>query len=348
MKKLKQIAVLLGIILLLFIANILITTGFFRTVDNQFDGTIFKKIPIKGAEDITLSILDSFSLVSATSRNGLPPTEEEFGGLYFMDLKNTDFKTTLLTANFPTSFAPHGISMLKTDSTYTVMAINHTPKGSTIEVFTLHGDSLAYKKTLTDSAMISPNDIVLLDENRFYFTNDHRYTEGIGLFFEEYGGRSISNVVYFDGKNYTEVAGGIAYANGINFDAKRNLLFVASPRGFLVKVYSKNNDGSLDFIEDIPCGFGVDNIEIDTEGNLWIGGHPNLLQFKAYAQGKKETSPSEIIKITYKGKGDYVIEHIYTEDGSNMSGATVAAPFGDYIFTGNVMDSHFLVLKREH
>ena len=52
MKKLKQIAVLLGIILLLFIANILITTGFFRTVDNQFDGTIFKKIPIKGGEDI--------------------------------------------------------------------------------------------------------------------------------------------------------------------------------------------------------------------------------------------------------------------------------------------------------
>jgi len=346
MKKIKRITIFTGIILLLFIANILISTGFFRTVDNQFNGTIFKEVPIKGAEDITLSVLDSFALVSATSRIKYPPTKEEFGELYFVDLKNTDFKTTLLTANFPTSFAPHGISMIKTDSTYTVMAVNHTPKGSTIEVFTLLGDSLVHKKTLTDSAMISPNDIVLLDKNRFYFTNDHRYTEGIGLFFEEYGGRSISNVVYFDGENYTEVADGIAYANGINFDAKRNLLFVASPRGFLINVYSKNDDGSLDFIEDIPCGFGVDNIEIDTQGNLWIGGHPNLLHFKSYAQGKKETSPSEIIKITYKRKGDYTIESIYTGDGSNMSGATVAAPFGDYIFTGNVMDSHFLILKR--
>ena len=54
---------------------------------------------------------------------------------------------------------------------------------------------------------------------------------------------------------------------------------------------------------------GVDNIEIDADGILWVGGHPNLLRFKAYAQGKKETAPSEIIKIDYKGKGDFTVEN---------------------------------------
>ncbi len=34
------------------------------------------------------------------------------------------------------------------------------------------------------------------------------------------------------------------------------------------------------------------------------------------------------------------------EDGSKMSASTVAAPFGDLILTGNVMDDHFLILKK--
>ncbi|MCH7525597.1 MAG: SMP-30/gluconolactonase/LRE family protein [Bacteroidetes bacterium] len=236
--------------------------------------------------------------------------------------------------------------MFKTDSTYKVVAINHTSFGHSIEVFTLNGEILSLEKSLTDDSMFSPNDIVLIDENRFYFTNDHKYTKGIGRFMEDYVGYSVSNVIYFDGENYIEVDKGIAYANGLNFDAKRNLLFVASPRKFLVKVYSKNSDGSLNFIEDIPCGTGVDNIEFDTKGNLWIGAHPNLLKFTAYAKDKEEFSPSEIIKIEYKGKNDYTVEKIYVNDGTEMSASTVAAPFGNLIFTGNVMDDKFLILKR--
>ena len=50
--------------------------------------------------------------------------------------------------------------------------------------------------------MIRPNDLVIVDENRFYFTNDHRYTKGFGKLVEEYAGLAISNVVYFDGSDY--------------------------------------------------------------------------------------------------------------------------------------------------
>jgi arylesterase / paraoxonase len=137
-----------------------------------------------------------------------------------------------------------------------------------------------------------------------------------------------------------------AYANGINFDANRNLLFVASPRKFLIKVFSVQTDGALEFIEDIDCNSGVDNIEFDTEGNLWVGAHPNLLRFAAYAKGKEATSPSEIIKIKYNGKNDYTVETVYLEDGSEMSASTVAAPFGNLLITGNVKDDAFLILKK--
>ncbi len=343
----KRIFLVILVLIIAFIAHTLFSTGFFRTVENQFNGTIIKKISLPGAEDITISKIDSFALISSTKRRIYPPKEQEEGGLYFMDLKNENFTFKHLSASFKKPFAPHGISMIKKDSAYTIMAVNHAAKGHSIEVFTFDGQNMNHVKSLTDASMISPNDLVLIDDNRFYFTNDHGYTKGIGKFSEEYLGLSVSNVVYYDGKTYSEVATGIAYANGINFDPKRNLLFIASPREFLIQVYAIKDDGSLDFIEDIPCGTGVDNIEIDHQGNLWSGAHPNLLRFKAYAKGKKDTSPSEIIKINYKGTNDFEVEKIYTEDGSVMSGSSVAAPFNNLILSGNVMDDHFLILKKE-
>ncbi len=342
----KRIILVVLVLIIAFIAHTLFSTGFFRTVENQFQGTIIKKIPLPGAEDITISHIDSFALISSTKRLVYPPKGQEQGGLYIMDLKNENFSIKHLTASFDKPFAPHGISMIKKDSIYTIMAVNHTSKGHSIEVFTFNGKNINHIKSLTDSSMISPNDVVVIDENRFYFTNDHGYTKGIGKFSEEYLGLSISNVMYYDGNSFRKVAKGIAYANGINFDPKRNLMFVASPRGFLIKVYRRKDDGSLDFVEDIPCETGVDNIEIDRYGNLWSGAHPNLLRFKAYAKGKKDTAPSEVIKVNYRGTNDYEVEKIYVEDGKVMSGSSVAAPFNDLILTGNVMDDTFLVLKK--
>ena len=346
MKFKKRILYAALILLLLFVANIFISTGSFRTIENNFDGEIIAKINIAGAEDITISKKDSFAIISSTARNKFPNTKQEIGGLFFLDLKTSNYKPVPLTSDFNKPFAPHGISMFQKDDVYTIAAINHTLEGEFIEIFTLEGTKLTHQKTLDNELIFSPNDIVFIDENRFYFTNDHKYKEGLNRLSEDYLGREISNVVYFDGQNYIEVANGIAYANGINFDAKRNLVFVASPRKFLVKVYQKNEDNTLTFIENIDCKTGVDNIEFDESNNLWIGSHPNLMHFAAYAKGKEDYSPSEIIKIDYKNMGDYTIEQIYMEDGSKMSASTVAAPFGDLILTGNVMDAHFLILKK--
>ena len=343
----KRILYAFLILLILFIANIFVSTGFFRTIENNFNGTILKEINLPGVEDITISQIDSFAILSSTDRKKIPNPNQQLGGLYFLDLKNNNYNPIHLTKNFKKPFAPHGISIFKKDSVYTIAAINHTKEGEFIEIFKLINQKLTHYKTLKHELIFSPNDLILLDENRFYFTNDHKYKDGLGKLAEDYLGLAISNVVYFDGENYIKVANGIAYANGINLDIKRNLLFVASPRKFLIKVYQKNDANSLTFIEDIDCKTGVDNIEFDTENNLWVGSHPNLLHFASYAKGDKEISPSEIIKINYQQKGKYSIEQIYIEDGSKMSASTVATPFGNLILTGNVMDSNFLILKKK-
>ena len=338
--------ILLGLILL-FAFYTMNSTGFFRNIEEVNQYQIHQKIALWGAEDITISRSDSFAIISSTKRNTFPAEEQERGDLYFMDLKNEPFKVQKLTGDITRSFAPHGISIFQTsDSTYKVAAINHTEEGHSIEIFQLKNEQLTFVKTIRDASLISPNDLVLVNENQFYFTNDHRSTEGFGKFQEEYLGFRKTNVVYFDGTDFKEVADGIAYANGINMDTKHNLLYVASVRDFLVKVYQILDKGDLKFIADIDCDTGVDNIEMDNEGNLWIGAHPSLLHFNFYNKNFKEKAPSEIIKVNFESAQKHSIEKIYVEDGSTMSGASVATPFGNYLLAGNVKDSIFLVLKK--
>lgn len=135
MSIIKKIVIIVLVLIIAFVANILISTGFFRKVENKFDGEIVKKINLLGAEDITVSVIDSFALISSTKRGIFPPVEENHGGLYLMELKSGNFSLKHLTSNFKTAFAPHGISIFKKDSTYKIMAINHTPSGHSIEVF---------------------------------------------------------------------------------------------------------------------------------------------------------------------------------------------------------------------
>ena len=346
-KSVKGISILL-LALIGYVFYIFYSTGYFRSVENAFAGTIVQKVKRPGVEDMQISYADDFMLFSSDDRASRRDGNPKQGHLYYLDLTKPSFEPLPLTTDLKIPFYPHGISMVRTaEHAYRVYAVNHVDGRHSIEVFDLQQDRLTHIQTLKDTSMISPNDIVALDGERFYFTNDHGYTQGLGKLGEEYLGWAASNVVYYDGQGYREVADGIAYANGINLDRERGLLFVASPRDFLVKVYEVTANGALEFIEDVACGTGVDNIEFAPDGKLWIGCHPSLLAFTAYAKGNAPIAPSEIITIDYKGKGDYSIESVFLDDGNQMSAATVATVYNDLIFVGNVMDDHFLILKNE-
>lgn len=347
MRILKALLVVFAAILC-YVFYIVQSTGFFKTLENRFEGKVLKSIDIVGAEDMQADYEGGFLLISSDDRAGHRDGDAKQGALYKIDLKDAALTPQKLISTYRNAFFPHGISMKKlNDSIHRVWVVNHVRRTHSIEVFDLRNDTLHHVKTLKDPTMISPNDVVAIDAERFYYTNDHGNVSGFRRTLEDYLGLRASNVGYFDGEEFREVADGIAYANGINYDLARNLLFVASPRGFLVKVYEVLASGDLKFIEDMDCQTGVDNIEFDPEGKIWIGCHPSLLHFSSYATGKKEIAPSEIITIDYRAKGDFKIESIYMNDGSDMSAATVAVPYGNLIFMGNVMDDAILVLERK-
>ena len=342
----KFLLLLLGLIIA-FVFYTLSSTGFFRSIENSTGFSITRSIDIPGAEDFAISREEGFLIISSDDRAAKFSDKKRKGGLYFLDLKTENAVPKLMSGHFNKPFLPHGISLIRLDSAkYKLFVINHVGDDDYVEVFRLEGDQLIHEQTLEDNLLFSPNDIVAIDEHRFYFTNDHLTDAGFGKFAANYLGKSDANVGYYDGEKFSIVAEGIHYANGINFDKNRNLLYVASLRKFSVKVYQYNENGSLGFIEDIACGTGVDNIELDKNGHLWVGCHPNLLTALGHLGGKPPHAPSEAITIEYRGKGDYSVESVYVDDGKIISACSVALPYKDEIFLGDVMDDHFVVVRK--
>jgi arylesterase/paraoxonase len=284
----KKILISILVVLVLATAYLLFLlsgTGAFRTI-NERPLEVIRQIDLFGPEDFEISYVDSFAIISSTERKKYPPKEEEFGNLYFLDLKQEQENNPLnLTEHLPFKFSPHGLSLFKLDSTYLISVINHANNTHSVESFELFKrDSLVHRKTLTDSSMVAPNDIVQSSPTTFYFTNDKFHSGGIGQFLESFVGIGYSNVIYFDGKDYRIVGDGIAFANGINIHRDNNLLLVGSSRGFNIHVFSIQESGDLVEKEIVQMPVGVDNIAVDSHSNIWISGHPNLLVYQDYFQ----------------------------------------------------------------
>ena len=344
----KFLLFLLVIVLLIgaFVFYTLSNAGFFRTLENSSDYSIAHIYDVVGAEDFAISRVDSFLLISSDDRAARITGGERKGGIYFLDLKTDKTAPKLISAGFGKPFFPHGISLVRIDSAqYKLFVINHVEGKHSVEIFQLNGDQLTHEKTLRDELLVSPNDLVAIDAQRFYYTNDHLTDKGFRAFAAKFLGVKDSNVGYYDGQKFSIVAEGFRYSNGINFDKSKNKLYVASMLDFIVKVFDRNEDGSLTFVENVACNTGVDNIELDENGKLWIGCHPNLLAAGGYLKGEKPIAPTEVITIEYNKKGDYKVQSIYINDGKEMSASSVALPFDNKVFVGNVMDDHFMVIK---
>ncbi|TDQ17481.1 arylesterase [Algoriphagus boseongensis] len=348
MKKFLLFLAFLILFIVGFFGYTFYSTGYFREVNavNNF-GPTYAELELPGVEDMALARADSLVILSVDDRAKRRQGESGLHGLYLIDLKEEKLQALELTKDLPFPLFPHGISIYPLDSgTYRLMVINHVDGKHSVESFLLSGKTLQHIETITGPELMSPNDLVLVSPEAFYYSNDHGSKSSLGIFAENYLGAKLANVGYYDGESFRIVAEDLAYPNGLAYDKNQDLLYVASSRGFLVRVFSVTEDGSLEKLEDIKTQTGVDNIELDENEKLWIGCHPNLITFAAYASGKKEISPSEIITIDYQKGQAPQQEIIWTDPGSQMSASSVALPFGDFLFLGNVMDEKMLILKK--
>lgn len=358
------------VIIALFIIRTLVSAGQFKTIESYSE---FDCKPIEGfagGEDIVIDRSTGTAFLSYTDRrlalsgqsfdSGIlsysllesNPTPQK---LEIVNKQNESAKLSKFASDDFTShgFALHGID-LYTDSNQNkfLFAVNHEsvnqPAGySVIEIFEYKNNKLYYIETIKDKELRNLNDVAAVGPRQFYATVDHGATSYLGQLIENYLQLPISHVVYFDGQTTRHVAGGIAYANGIA--VKNDTVYVAGTVSQKIYLYSRNLEtGDLTKKESIYLGTGVDNIDIDEQGVVWIGAHPKLLSFVEHSKDKSKLSPSEVITLTWQNDtNNYKPKTVYLNDGSQLSGLSVAAAYRNRVLIGTVFESKFLDCTRK-
>ena len=282
--------------------------------------------------------------ITAADRRSVLAGGNGRGGIYAYDLKADSPQLRNLTPSADEDFHPHGLSLyLGDDGRDVLYVINHAGGRHTIEVFDLAGDGLSHRGSLSDPLLVSPNDLVAVGRDRLYVTNDHANPPGFARQLEDYLQRSISTVVYYDGERFVEVASGLRYPNGINVSGDGETLYVASTTGGSVFVFQiQPESAALERRGEIEIGSGVDNIEVDREGDLWIGAHPKLLSFVQHTGDASRIAPSQVIRVAAPGSDAPLVEEVLLSLGEDLSGSSVAAVQGDRLLVGSVMDDGIL------
>jgi arylesterase / paraoxonase len=331
-------------ILVIFIINTLYSAGVFKTLAPHLEGqlkTIYTTMP--GTEDMDIDYQKGLLFISSTDRWTQLKGEPVEGGIYLLQLDSGAVHKKLVT-NYKGIFQPHGISYLSKGSSDYLFVVNHNEEGNFVELFQFKNDTLFHQKSFFDPNMCCPNDVVGVDIDKFYVTNDHGTKKGMMRIAEDYLRIPLSYLLYFDGSQFSKVYKGLTYGNGVNISNDGNKLYVTHTTGRELLTFNRNSEtGKLELLNKLNLKSGLDNIHVDDEGNLWIASHPKMLKFIGHAKDSAKKSPSQVFKLTPTGSGTgYMVEEIYLNDGGQLSASSVAVRYKNDLFVGVVFESKVL------
>lgn len=350
MKKWILICMLIGLLAIVgWAVELYWAAGQFKTIEAHFDGQCRQITTVAGPEDITIHPKTGVAYISSTDRRAVGRGRPGGGAIYAYDPAKADPAPVNLTPEADKNFQPHGISLFAgPQGRDTLLAVNHQGGQHQIEIYDLKDGQLSHRKTISDPKLVSPNDIVAVGPETFYVTNDHRYAKGIKKTVEEYLRLKLSNVLFYNGTEFVEAASGIAHTNGINVSADGRTIYVSATIERALHIYKRDpatNELALESKLDLDTG--VDNIEVDQKGDLWIGAHPKLLDFVKHARHPAAMSPSQVLHLSLDPTGTFQVKEVYLNDGRELSGSSVAAVSGSRLLIGGVFDLLFLDCQQQ-
>ena len=315
-------------------------TGEMTSLRPHFDGQCQSVEGIVGAEDIVIDRENALAYISSHDRRN----RETRGAIWVMALGDPQSAHKMEMTGYDADlFSPHGVDLwIGEDGTRRLFLIEHGDwTQSRIIIFRIENGTLVFDHAVTDPLIKRPNDVAAAGENAFYTSNDLGVPYGDkGELFEVLLRQQKGNLVYFDGQKTQIAADEIGYANGVALSHDGTKLYLGAIIDQSVRFYDRDlTTGALTLRDQINLHTGVDNIDVDEDGALWVAGHPKLLTFSKHAKDGAMRSPSQIIKVDPKAK---TVREIYLSLGDPLSGASIGARAGNTLLLGGVFDPRIL------
>jgi arylesterase/paraoxonase len=342
----------LGLVLIVFLVigiatqRVIVFTNSFTEYKEHFNGSCQKIYGVRGGEDITID--DSgIAWISAYDRRAVIQGKPVRGKIYTLDLNAPTPRLVDRTPNMD-RFYPHGISLLtaKNGVRY-LFAVNH-PTLDTHNIMRFRigaNNKLRFSKRFAAKNISSPNDLVAIAPNQFYYTNDlSSKRDTLMQLLEVILYLPWGNLGFFDGQEAKIIYDGLSFANGVNISKDGSQVYVAEAGGRRLNIFDRNKSTNvLTLNRVLPIPSGIDNLELDENGNLWTAAHPKPLLFGAHIEDNKNKAPSQVFQIFLN---ENRAEEIYYNKGEELSAAATAAPYKNKFLLGPVFDDHILLCQR--
>lgn len=294
-------------------------------------------VTASGPEDIVLNVKNNRLIVSCDERRDDKPN---IGVMYQINL-TTDESVELKMINFPSiPFHPHGIDFQQVNGIDYLFVINHYGDAlhtTGIEQFKINATNLEFVREYKHPLLISPNDITVLPNGSFYFSNDKNSTDVLELLLNP----NMGSVGFCNGADeWKKVDSFISFPNGMYNE--NNSLFVATSRNHALFTYAIQPDGSLIDKKVLSTINGMDNITNHGD-ELIVAVHPDEIKFALLSVIPTIFSPSKTYTIN-KSTGEAKV--IFSDDGSMLSGGSTSLVYNNTLYLSQVFDG--FVLKIEN
>jgi len=293
-----------------------------------------------GPEDIVLDTLSSLNprlIISCDNRR----QKSQSGFIQAMNLDDEKVYS-LNRMNEPEKlvFHPHGIDVVQLeDGTIKLYVVNHNEeeKEQSILVYRILNNDLIFERKITDSKLVSPNDVagtssgLIITGNEFHKRNA-KLSALLGLktgcFIEISENKSVKRE-----SNFCYANGLAIYKNQLLTVGSRNRFLYAAPLNY-VKSSKKTKVVKIK---------GADNIAV-IGSKAYIACHVNLLKFVKHAKSTKNNSPTVVYEIDLL---NYTKSLLYTNTDGKINGASTAIYYKGRLYLSQVFEPFILVVESK-
>ena len=354
-KKILKIIGWIVLLILLFSLWMLQRMDTFKTITNNTPEVCESFEMAGSAEDIEIDYARGIAYLSIQDREALIKGENAQGFIGKIDLNQKPYELVSALTEQPDHLRPHGLSLHIDKAGKRHMAVINHPKNRGIEpeVIDLYTESsngsFDFVRSVSDPLFQSPNDVLLVESEKFYVGNDKGGISTVDKIQEQMG-RPMSTVVFYDGESASIAVKNLSSVSGINLSLDQQTVFASETNAKRMAILKRNlADGSLKKIKTVKLTGSPDNINVSEDGSLVVANIPKvwaLIQhFIALQNNEYKPSPSQVVRIDFDNKGDPLSEELFMSDGYDISTTSVGVIWENKLFMGSIDDKQMHVCE---
>lgn len=339
--------VVLALVILALAFEVLRVGGAFRSVDAMAAGGC-RAIEIGGSvRDIRIDRERGIAYLSLLDRDMATGVTGN-GTVVMLDLNLADPAPRAAMSRNPQDFRPEGIALLQqAGQSVRLFAASRASGAPTVELMERDNNGAFIPEiTVRDVALGSPT-LVAPAAPEFFYAVDHREPEGwvqqrLSLLMK----RGRDTVVMSGiGKSVVKTSGH-AWLSGLVLGAEGSPLYAVDALKQQLLVYrrdpSRPDTLTLEATMALPAPPA--SLDRDEDGVLWIATYPKLLRYFAASAGSPQVLPTQVLRLDPRNVSEGAVP-VFADDGSRISGGTIAAHWRDELLVGAPLDHKVLLCK---